>query len=104
MKFGSKEWFEKLEERVKFPAKVAFYFDKEDKRVTSRVIDSKAKVENTRYTDIKPTALAFQIERNLAIICVRQIQSANDFFQTLLAIQEEWSAVVERRYEEEGTA
>ena len=90
MKFGSDEWMEKLRGRVKFPARFIYYYDKKDNVITVRTLESKAKIENVRYQDIRPSALAFQQERDNAIIQVKEISSAEDYYDELVNLQEEW--------------
>ena len=90
MKFGSDEWMEKLMDRVVFPARFIYYYDKKDNVITVRTLESKAKIENVRYQDIRPSALAFQLERDNAIIQVKEISSAEDYCDELVNLQEEW--------------
>lgn len=89
MKFGSKEWFAKLNEMVNFPAKFAFYYNKRDNIIQVSKVDSKAKVENVRYKDIEPSPLHFH-PRETALIKVKKVSSDKEYYEEIVQLQELW--------------
>ena len=91
IKMGSEQWFEKLKQMVIFPKKFIFYFDKKSNYVGSRVVNSKAKIDNIRWTDIKPSALYFQSEENTAIICIKEIQTLLEYYEVIKTLTDEWA-------------
>lgn len=89
MDFGSKEWFKKLNEMVRFPSNFAFYYNKKDNIIQVSKVDSKAKAENVRYKDIKPSPLHFH-PKETALIKVKSISSDKEYYEEIVKIQELW--------------
>lgn len=90
MEYGDKEWLEKLNQKVKFPERFIYYFNKKENVITVRLLESKAKIENARWQDVKPSALALQIDRDNAVIQVKDIASAEMYVGELDRLQDEW--------------
>ncbi|HBK6656854.1 TPA: hypothetical protein LND39_003019, partial [Enterococcus faecium] len=56
VEFGSKEWFEELNSMIKFPEKFTFYYNKRDNIIQVALLETKGRLENTRWSMIKPSA------------------------------------------------
>lgn len=90
MEFGSKEWFEELNNRVTFPAIISFYYDKQENRITTRRVETKVKnVDNVRYEALKVSALYFQNKKS-ALIKTEKIESDKHFYDELVKLIEFW--------------
>ncbi|MDX8367890.1 hypothetical protein [Cytobacillus sp. IB215665] len=89
MKFGSIDWFYKLNEMVSFPAKFAFYYNKRDNVIQVSKVNSKAMVENIRYRDIEPSPLHFH-PKETALIKVIEISSDKEYHDEIVQLQEIW--------------
>lgn len=89
MKFGSAEWFAKLNEMVSFPEKFAFYYNKKDNVIQVSKVGSKAKVENVRYQDIEPSPLHFH-PKETALIKVKEVSSDKEYYEEIVQLQGLW--------------
>ena len=90
MEFGDKEWFEGLNKRVTFPERFIFYYNKKENLIGVRVLESKARVENARWKDVRPSALSFQNERHTAVLQVKELDSDREYYNELVRLQKEW--------------
>jgi len=90
MKIGSEEWFVLLNDSASFPGRFIYFYNKKLNGIAVRKLESKAKTENARWQDVKPSALAFQIEKDNAVIQVKEIASDKQYYEELLALQKEW--------------
>lgn len=93
MKIGSEEWFVLLNDSISFPARCIYFYNKKLNTIAVRRLESKAKIENARWQDVKPTALAFQIEKDNAVIQVKEIVSDKQYYEELLTLQKEWETI-----------
>lgn len=89
MKFGSTEWFVKLNEMVCFPEKFAFYYNKKDNVIQVSKVDSKAKNENVRYKDIEPSPLHFH-PKETALIKVKEVSTDKEYYEEIFQLQDLW--------------
>jgi hypothetical protein len=89
LKFGSTEWFVKLNEMVRFPANFAFYYNKRDNIIQVSKVESKAKSENVRYKDIAPSPLHFH-PKETALIKVKSVSSDKEYYEEIVQLQELW--------------
>lgn len=90
MKIGSEEWFVLLNDSTSFPVKLIYFYNRKSNAIAVRKLESKAKIDNARWQDVKPSGLAFQIERDNAVIQVKEIASDKEYYEELLLLQKEW--------------
>lgn len=90
MKFGDKEWFEKLNSKVDFPERYIYYYNKKENVIVVRLLESKAKIENARWQDVKPSIYAFQLHNDNAVLQVKEIANAQEYHDELVRLQIEW--------------
>lgn len=90
MEFGSKEWFEAVNERVTFPNYFAYYYSKSDNTITSQLINSKAKTpDGIKYSSLKSYW-------GHALIEVVEVKSDKEYFQICEKLMKEWCGTIER--------
>ncbi|WJV20795.1 hypothetical protein QU593_10295 [Rossellomorea marisflavi] len=92
MKLGSEEWFEKLNETVRFPATFAYYYNKKDNLIQVSNIESKAEINNIRYKNLKTSSFTHPIET--ALIDVLRIESDKHYYEEYIRLQKIWSTRV----------
>ena len=90
MEFGDKEWFEKLEENVKFPAIIAFYLTDIDGLISHRIIESKAfNVGDIKFSKIAPCSL--DGGQSMALLKVNRIHNSRDYYEIAKQLKEVWT-------------
>ncbi len=88
MEIGDKEWFEKLNERVKFPNVFAFYVSSE-RTINSQVVDTKASsLDNIKYGMIKPPIL-FGGQKT-ALASVKRCESDQEYYNECMRLKDVW--------------
>lgn len=90
IKFGSDEWFIKLNQMIDFPEKFVFYFNKEDNIIQVSRLDSKGKIENARWSAVRPTPLSFHPIGKTAVIDIKEIQTAEEYYEVSKDFKDTW--------------
>lgn len=88
MKFGSKEWFEKLEELFDFPSVFAFFIAS-DMKIYSEVVETKAEdLWEVQYKMLEPP---FMLGREkTALASLKRCNSAQDYYEEVVRLKEVW--------------
>jgi len=87
---GTAEWFQELNKRVTFPAKIAFYYDKKYNAVRTSVVDSKAATtENVRWGIVRPSALYFH-SKNTAVLQVIECRDDKHYYDIMIELVDVW--------------
>ncbi|BDP92870.1 hypothetical protein [Enterococcus faecium] len=90
VEFGSKEWFEELNAMISFPEKFSFYYNKKDNIIQVSVLETKGKLENTRWSTIKPSALKFHPKDLTAVVAVKEVNDAQEYYEEVKKLKEIW--------------
>ena len=90
MKFGSKEWFQKVEELHEFPAIMAAYLSNKTRSINSMVVQSKAfNVGEIKYSKVAPYTVLDSGEK-LALLEVKRIHNSSDYYDWVKRLKEDW--------------
>lgn len=90
MEFGSKEWFEKVNEIYDFPVIIAFYLSNKSKSINSMVVQSKSNnVGDIKYSKVAPYTTLENGEK-LALLNVKRIHSADEYYDIIKQMKEDW--------------
>lgn len=89
MKFGDKEWFEKLESMAKFPSVFAFYVGS-DKTINSKIIETKAEhLGNIQYKSLEPPWHIDGLKTALA--SVKRCKTSQEYYEECKRLMDIWS-------------
>lgn len=90
VEFGSKEWFEELNSMIKFPEKFTFYYNKRDNIIQVALLETKGRLENTRWSMIKPSALRFHPKYLTAVVAVKEVQDSQEYYEVVKNLKDIW--------------
>jgi len=101
---GTVEWFKELNTRVKFPAKIAFYYDKKYNVITTRIVESRAVTPATvRWDLIRPSALYFH-SRDTAVLQVVECRDDTHYYELVVELSDIWVVKEEKEAPASETA
>lgn len=93
--FGSEEWLEELNNRVKFPSYFAIYYginkETKDKTLQPVLVQTKSKdIQNIRLGSISKTFTMTLTPYKWLLIDVYQINSAEDYLSKMRELANDW--------------
>ncbi len=75
---------------IQFPEKFTFYYNKRDNIIQVALLETKGRLENTRWSMIKPSALRFHPKDLTAVVAVKEVQDSQEYYEVVKNLKDIW--------------